>query len=59
MFTVLIKYHDGHERLLATDGDIQFEDGVLVIDGEDISLESGDAAFVMNRDGNTVRRFRG
>lgn len=60
MFTVLFQYAGGRERMV--DGDeISYDrdEGALTLNGETFLLHKGDNVFVMNGDGQTVRRYRG
>lgn len=61
MFTVLLQRKGGRERLMYVEGDIEWEPtadgGVLVADGQEYPVASGDRVFVMNSDGQTVQRY--
>jgi phage baseplate assembly protein gpV len=60
MFTVLLQRADGRERMI--DGDeIEYDRSAqtLTINGEAHLLYKGDNVFVMNGEGQTVRRYRG
>lgn len=54
MLTVLIQYSDRTERLVPTTGEIEYADGLLTVGDDEFELESGDRAFVMNGEGQTV-----
>ena len=61
MFSILVQYADGREIMVYAE-EIAYDrnDGVLTLDGEaQYPLRKGDGAFVMNGDGQTVRRYRG
>lgn len=61
MFTLLVQKKNGREKLVYVDGDIEWEPttdgGIIVADGNEYALASGDRAFVMNADGQTVQRY--
>lgn len=54
MLTVLIQYNDRKERIISTHGEIEYADGLLTVGEDEFDLESGDRAFVMNGEGQTV-----
>ena len=61
VFTVLIQYKDGTEKLVASSAEIDYErtdvGGLLAIGDEEYELVKGDNVFVMNASGQTVRRY--
>jgi 2-hydroxychromene-2-carboxylate isomerase len=61
VFTLLMQKKNGREKLVYVDGDIEWEPtadgGIIVADGNEYPLASGDRAFVMNADGQTVQRY--
>ena len=54
MLTVLIQYNNRAERIISTHGEIEYADGLLTVGEDEFDLESGDRAFVMNGEGQTV-----
>ena len=61
MFTVLMQFGDGAEKLVPATGEIDYErtekGGVLSIGEIEYDLVKGDNVFVMNDAGQTVRRY--
>ncbi len=61
MFTVLFQYADRTEEVVPSDGAIKWKPatvgGFLTIDDAEYEIREGDVAYVMNVDGQTVRKY--